>query len=60
MIFFIFLQFKNLFIMAPKKLLKRSTKSKGKTAKTKTGIAGLFGMFKGRIHYKDDSIFNLD
>lgn len=46
--------------MAPKKVRKASPKSKGKTAKTKTGIAGLFGMFKGRIHYKDDSIFNLD
>lgn len=46
--------------MTPKKVSKASPKAKGKTAKRKPGIAGLFGMFKGRIHYKDDSIFNLD
>ena len=45
--------------MAPKKVRKASPKSKGKTAKPKTGIAGLYGLFAGRIHYKDDSIFNL-
>ena len=46
--------------MAPKKVKKTGPKTKGKTTKRKTGIAGLFGLFAGRIHYKDDSIFNLD
>ncbi len=45
--------------MAPKKVKKISLKTKGKTTKEKTGIAGLYGLFEGRIHYKDDSIFNL-
>lgn len=46
--------------MAPKKVKKTGPKTKGKTTKRKPGIAGLIGMFKGRFHYKDDSIFNLD
>lgn len=46
--------------MAPKKVRKASPKSKGKKTERKPGIAGLIGMFKGRFHYKDDSIFNLD
>ena len=58
--FCIFALVKHQTIMAPKKVSKASPKAKGKTAKRKPGIAGLFGMFKGRIHYKDDSIFNLD
>ncbi len=47
------------FIMAPKKTNKAPKKTTGKKNKNKTGIAGLYGIFKGRIHYKDDSIFNL-
>lgn len=46
--------------MAPKKVKKTTPKNKVKSIKPKTGIAGLYGLFKGRIHYKDNSIFNLD
>ena len=45
--------------MVPKKIKKASPKRKGQTSKPKTGIAGLYGALKGKIHYKDDSIFNL-
>ncbi|MBP5497632.1 MAG: hypothetical protein J6X98_10765 [Bacteroidales bacterium] len=45
--------------MAPKKIKKASPKRKGKTTIKKTGLAGLYGALKGKIHYKDDSIFNL-
>ncbi len=45
--------------MAPKKAKKVISHNTGKTSKKKTGIAGLYGALKGKIHYKDDSIFNL-
>ena len=45
--------------MAPKKTNNTPKKTTDKKNKSKTGIAGLYGIFKGRIHYKDDSIFNL-
>jgi hypothetical protein len=53
------LQPQNTLIMAPKKTSKASKKTTSKKNNNKTGIAGLYGIFKGRIHYKDDSIFNL-
>ncbi len=49
----------NISTMASKKTSKAPKKTTGKKSKNKTGIAGLYGIFKGRIHYKDDSIFNL-
>lgn len=45
--------------MASKKTSKAPKKTTAQKSKNKTGIAGLYGIFKGRIHYKDDSIFNL-
>lgn len=45
--------------MSPKKETKKNSKLKEKSIKSKTGIAGLWGALKGKIHYKDDSIFNL-
>ncbi len=45
--------------MTPKKTSKTSKKTAVKKSEPKTGIAGLYGIFKGRIHYQDDSIFNL-
>ena len=50
---------KFIIIMAPKKTRKVNSQGKGKTTRKKTGIAGLYGALKGKIHYKDDSIFNL-
>lgn len=52
------MQPQNTFIMAPEKTSKAPKKTTSKK-NNKTGIAGLYGIFKGRIHYKDDSIFNL-
>lgn len=37
--------------MTPKKTSKAPKKTTGKKSKNKTGIAGLYGVFKGRIHY---------
>lgn len=45
--------------MAPKKVKKESPKVMGKKTRKKTDLAGIIGIFKDRIHYKDDSIFNL-
>lgn len=45
--------------MAPKKTRKARPKSKCKTAKGKTGLAGILGVFKGMFQY-DESIFNLE
>ena len=45
--------------MAPKKTKKVSSPKTKKDVSRKTGIAGLYGALKGKIHYKDDSIFNL-
>ncbi len=53
------MQPQNTFVMAPKKISKAPKKTTSKKNNNKTGIAGLYGIFKGRIHYKDDSIFNL-
>lgn len=44
--------------MATKKTRKASLKSKDKTSKGKTGLAGILGAFKGMFQY-DESIFNL-
>ena len=41
----------NLFVMAPKKTSKAPKKTTSKKNNNKTGIAGLYGIFKGRIHY---------
>ena len=49
----------NISTMTPKKTSKTSKKTAVKKSEPKTGIAGLYGIFKGRIHYQDDSIFNL-
>lgn len=57
--FLLFLQFQKQIIMAPKKVKKVSPKTMGKKTRKKTDLAGIIGIFKGRIHYKDDSIFNL-
>ena len=45
--------------MTLKKTKKVNSHNTGKTGKKKTGIVGLYGALKGKIHYKDDSIFNL-
>ena len=45
--------------MTLKKTKKVNSHNMGKICKKKTGIAGLYGALKGKIHYKDDSIFNL-
>lgn len=42
-----------------KKTKKVSSKSKGKTSKGKTGLAGILGVFKGMFQY-EESIFNLE
>ena len=57
-IFCIFAALKKFIVMVPKKTRKARPKSKGKTAKGKTGLAGILGVFKGMFQY-DESIFNL-
>ena len=42
--------------MSPKKVTKKAPKT-AENPKRKT--RGLYGCLKGKIHYKDDSIFNL-
>ena len=43
-------------VMAPKK----TATKKPTTTKPRRKKRGLVGIFAGKIHYKDDSIFNLD
>lgn len=57
--FLLFLQLIKQIILAPKKVKKESPKVMGKKTRKKTDLAGIIGIFKDRIHYKDDSIFNL-
>ena len=42
--------------MSPKKVTKKAPKT---AEKSKSGKRGLYGCLKGKIHYQDDSIFNL-
>ena len=45
--------------MAPKKTHKINHTSDSKKTGKKRGPRGLWGVLKGKIQYKDDSIFNL-